>query len=88
MVIGLARLGGPLPAFIALAGQAWIYFWLELPYSKLPAVTLHGVNINFVIKYPMMLLGTLTVMGAFALAYRDQEARVISRVTEPAIAGD
>jgi hypothetical protein len=34
------------------------------------------------------LLGTLTVMGAFALAYRNQEARVISRVTEPAIAGD
>lgn len=88
MVIGLGRLGGALPAFIALAGQAWIYFWLELPYSKLPAVNLHTVSINFVIKYPMMLLGTLTVMSAFALAYRNQEARVISRVAEPAVAGD
>lgn len=88
MVIGLGRLGGPLPAFMAAAGQAWIYYWLELPYSKLPAITLHGVSINFVIKYPMMLLGTLTVMGAFALAYRIQEGRISDGVAEHALSGD
>jgi hypothetical protein len=60
MVIGLVRFGGALTRFIARARQAWIYFWLELPYSKLPAVTLHSVSINFTIKYPMMMLGTLT----------------------------
>jgi hypothetical protein len=80
--------GGALPAFIALAGLPWIYLWLELPYSKLPAITLHGVNINFIIEYPVMRLGTLTVMSAFALASRNQESRVMSRVAESAVAGD
>lgn len=88
IVIGLGKIGGALPAFVALAGQTWVYYWLELPYSKLPSIMLHGVNINFVIKYPMMLIGTLTVMSAFALAYRIQEARVLSRVTASVATGD
>src|SRR5258706_1512897 len=41
-----------------------------------------------VIKYSMMLLGTLTVIGAFALAFRSQDLREISRAAEPAVAGD
>lgn len=88
MAIGLGRLGGLLPVLLAVAGQAWVYFWLELPYAKLPAMMFHGVSANFLIKYPMMLLGTLTVMSAFALAFRTQEARVIGRIAEPAVAGD
>lgn len=88
MIIGLARLGGPLPAFLAVAAQGWAYYWLGFPYAKLPAIMLHGVNVNFVIKYPMMLAGTLGVMAAFALAYRAQESRVADRIPERALAGD
>ena len=88
MAFGLGRLGGLTPALVAVAGQAWVYYWLELPYSSLPTISMHGINVNFMIKYPMMLSGTLIVMGAFALAYRIQEARVTSTVTEQAVAGD
>lgn len=73
---------------IALVGQVWTYYWLELPYSKLPAITVHGVSVNFVIKYPMMLVGTLAVMSAFALAFRIQEGRITDQVAEHALSGD
>jgi hypothetical protein len=43
---------------------------------------------KFIIKYPMMLLGTSVVMGAFASAYRSEEARVADPVAEQALAGD
>jgi hypothetical protein len=37
MAIGLFRLRGIVPAVMAVAGQAFLYFWLELPYSSLPS---------------------------------------------------
>lgn len=75
MAIGLFRLRGVVPATMAVIGQAFLYYWLELPYSSLPAITAHGVNVNFVIKYPMMLAGALLVMSAFAFAYREEEIK-------------
>ena len=86
MAIGLFRLRGVAPALMAVAGQSFVYFWLELPYSSLPKVTAHGVSVNFVIKYPMMFLGALLVMGAFAFAYRPREigALATDRVPTPA----
>ena len=76
MATGLSRLGGWGPAAMAVIGQAFLYFWLELPYSALPSFTLNGVDANFMIKYPMMLAGSLTVMSAFVLAYRTEEKRI------------
>ena len=73
MAIGLFRLRGAVPALMALAGQGFLYYWLELPYFSMPAVNVNGVNINFVIKYPMMVVGGLVVMAAFAYAWRTQE---------------
>lgn len=88
MAIGLGRLGGLLPALVAVAGQLWVYYWLELPYASMPTILVHANNVNFVIKYPMMLVGTSVVMSAFALAYRAQEVRVANPVAEHAVAGD
>lgn len=76
MAAGLGRLGGLGASAVAVVGQGFVYFWLELPYSALPAFTLRGVDANFMIKYPMMFAGSLIVMSAFVLAYRTQEKRV------------
>jgi hypothetical protein len=81
MSVGLYRLGSPVAAAMAIAGQAFLYFWLEVPYSSLPSVILHGVNSNFVIKYPMMFVGGLIVMGGFALAFRRHEQRAFSNTS-------
>ena len=35
---------------------------------------LNGVNVNFVIKFPMMFAGAMLMMGAFALAFRGRES--------------
>ena len=83
MATGLGRLGGFGAAAVAVLGQAFVYFWLELPYSALPSFTLRGVDANFMIKYPVMLAGALTVMGAFVLAYRTQEKRVFAPPSLP-----
>ncbi len=90
MAVGLTRLGGITAAGLAVAGQIMVYFWLELPYDSLPRMMLHGVNINFAIKYPMLLVGSLVVMSSFVLAYRAQESLVTPMVSmgEPAMAGD
>ena len=84
ITIGLTRLGGGLSAITALIGLGFMYFWLELPYSSLPHVTVHGVNANFVIKYPMMLAGALIMMFGFALAYRAREHTSESPLPTPA----
>lgn len=86
VVTGLARLSGFRAAGLALIGQAFLYFWLELPYSAMPTISLHGVNVNFIIKYPMMILGAAVVMTAFVLAYRTEEKSIVqtARVPEPA----
>ena len=78
MAIGLFRLRGFVPATMAVAGQAFLYFWLELPYSALPSITMHGVSVNFVVKYPMMFAGALMVMSAFAYAYQTQESEALT----------
>ena len=78
MAVGLGRLGGFKPVAMAVMGQAFVYFWLELPYSSLPAFTLLAVDANFLIKFPMMFLGALIVMNAFVLAYRSHEERAYS----------
>ncbi len=88
MSIGLARLGGAFPAITAVLGMAFLYFWLELPYSALPNVTIHGANANFVIKYPMMLAGALVVMFGFVMAYREQERQLTARTPLSPAFGD
>src|SRR5215469_10368101 len=35
---GLGRLSGVRAAALAVAGQAFLYFWLELPYSAMPTI--------------------------------------------------
>jgi hypothetical protein len=81
MSVGLARIGGPVPAATAVLGVAFNYFWLELPYSSLPQLLIHGVNANFVIKYLMMLTGGLITMYGFALAFRSHESRSASQAS-------
>ncbi len=83
MSVGLARIGGPIPAATVVLGVAFNYFWLELPYSSLPQVLIHGVNANFVIKYPLMLVGGLITMYGFALAFRTHESRSPSQAPLP-----
>lgn len=90
MGVGLGRIGGITAAGLAVAGQSFLYFWLEFPYDSLPRMMVHSVNLNFVIKYPLMLAGSLAVMASFVLAYRTQESHEMPMVTmgEPAMAGD
>lgn len=85
MGAGLFKLGSPLGAATAMPGQAFLYYWLELPYKSLPAITIHDTNVNFVIKYPMMFGGALLVMAGFVVAYRRQEQRAFPNagVMEP-----
>ena len=86
MAFGLYRLRGPVPALMAVSGLAFLYFWLELPYSSMPAIMVNGINVNFVIKYPMMFAGALFTMSGFALAFRPKEltARDSNRMPAPA----
>ena len=83
MAVGLGRLGGIGAGAVAIIGQAFVYFWLELPYSSLPRFQIRGVDATFLIKYPMMFTGALIVMSAFVLAYRRQEKRVIPAPSLP-----
>ena len=85
MATGLFRIAGIVPAVTAVIGQAFLYFWLELPYKSMPDIIVHGANVNFIIKYPMMLVGAGAVMAGFAYAYRRQEVPgTSSRIPEPA----
>ena len=91
MAIGLFRLAGAVPTLMVVGGHALDYFGLELPYSSAPSITVHGVQLGFVSKYPIMLLGTAIMTAGFALAYATQHAKTgegVQRVPEPLLAGD
>lgn len=90
MGVGLYRIGGLLPVGIVVGGHALDYYGLELPASVAPAIMAHGVRFAHISKYPLMLLGTVVMMAAFALAYATERQRS-SRFTttpQPAMAGD
>jgi hypothetical protein len=91
MVVAVFRIAGALPALMIVGGHAIDYFGLELPYSAAPSITLHGLKLGFVSKYPLMLLGTAIMVGGFALAYALQKGRAgegAHALPEPALAGD
>lgn len=85
IAVGLGRLGGPLPAIAAIAGQAVVFFGLRL---VIPGLQIAGNPAGFLIKYPLMLFGTVMMMTSFAWAYRASEATEFSRLHEPVTAGD
>lgn len=91
MAVAVFRIAGLWPMLMILCGHAIDYFGLELPYSSAPSITMHGLRLGFVSKYPIMLFGTAIMAGGFALAYATQKARVGEQapaIPEPALAGD
>lgn len=68
LALGLGRLGGAMPALLAVAGEA-IAYWGPDMVKRVP-LTLLGVDANAFLRYPVWLLGTLVALYGFVLAYR------------------
>jgi hypothetical protein len=85
MASSLYRIGGVLPALTMIVGHAIDYYALELPATNVP-IAIHGVNAGFLVKYPLMVLGTGMMVSAFAWAWQTEERAAAA--LQPAMAGD
>ncbi len=86
MVGGLYRLGGVTAAVLPIIGTGLRYIFLQAAFT---GITLNGVKVDFILKYPMMVLGAAITLVGFVLAYQPRTSlAALSATPEPAISGD
>jgi hypothetical protein len=88
---GLWRLGGPRPAALAVSGSLINFGGTRLTSWALPQLMIYGADFRFVPSYALYLLGTLTMLSGFVVAYRVAARRFAVEpaahvLTEPATA--
>lgn len=86
VAVGLWKLGGLKPALFALVGGAITYGGGKLLNWALPELMIRGVNYRFVPGYLINLLGALTMLAGFVLAYRVANRQFAVEPTAPVLA--
>ena len=88
---GLWRLGGPRPAALAASGSLINFGGTRFIAWALPQLMIYGADFRFVPSYALYLLGALTMLSGFVVAYRVAARRFAAEpaahvLTEPATA--
>ncbi len=83
VAVGLWKLGGIKPVFLALAGAVITYGGPKLLGWALPELMISGISFRFIPGYAVYLIGAATMIGSFAVAYRKAERQYAVETIPP-----